>query len=280
MPKISVGLPVRNGGQYLAAAMHSILNQSERNMEIIVSDNGSDDGSSVFLKQQAVLDQRIRYFRQDPPIRAYDNFRFVLAQAHGEYFMWAAHDDTRDADWLARLIKALECTPEAVLAFGDLNIITPDDPIGHRMDFPFSTHGLSVAARLAKLSRMQCFYIYGLWRTAAVRHVPYAYCVWWPDLPMMLAASTLGTFVHVPDTKFHYLQLSKSSAQRAKDQDYAVKFNLLVGVVGLVGATYRACAGTAGPVVGAYAAMLVSLKQAINLPGFVYRRLWRLFAAA
>src|SRR3990167_173872 len=148
-PKVSIGFPVRNGGQLLASALRSVLEQTEQDFEIIVSDNGSDDGSSEFLQAAAAANSQIRYIRQDTAIRAYDNFQFVLRQARGEYFMWAAHDDTRDADFVARLVAALESDQGAVLAFGDLNIVSPENPVGQVMSFPFQTVGMGRLARLS-----------------------------------------------------------------------------------------------------------------------------------
>jgi len=273
LPKVSIGMPVRNGGGRLPAALRSILNQTEQDFELIISDNGSDDGSSELLRRLADDDSRVRYFRQDPAIRAYDNFHFVLSQARGRYFMWAAHDDTRDLDFVERLTAALNENKDAILAFGDMNIVSPTDPAGTPYPFPFETKGMRTVARLWKLSRMQCFYLYGLWRTAAIRRVPYAYCAWWPDLPMMLSAAQLGTFIHVPGTCFHYWEVPKSNISRVVYQDFASRFNLSMGVAGLIRATYRACSDVGGIWIGLYAASLVILKQAVNLPSYLLRRL-------
>jgi glycosyltransferase involved in cell wall biosynthesis len=135
-------MPVRNGGKLLPAALRSVLDQTEQDFELIVSDNGSDDGSSEILRRLAADDPRVSYFRQDPVIRAYDNFRFVLERARGEFFMWAAHDDTRDLDFVERLMSVLNKNKDAVLAFGDLNLITPTDPLGTPYPFPFETKGM------------------------------------------------------------------------------------------------------------------------------------------
>lgn len=278
-PRVSIGMPVRNGGELLAAALRSLLEQTERDIEIIVSDNASDDGTSEFLQRAALDDCRIRYIRQDVPISAYDNFRFVLRRATGKYFMWSAHDDTRDRDYVGRLAARLDDDAAAVLAFGDLNIVTPDNPSGSPKPFDFETIGLGLPFRLAKGARLQCFHIYGLWRTAAIQCVPYAYCAWWPDLPMMLAAAVLGTFAHVPGTRFHYFEVPKTNLHRIKSQDFKTSFNLTKGVAGLLKATYVACSGVGGPHVGIYCFTLVLLKQCVNVPGFLYRWLRRPRAA-
>ncbi len=266
-------MPVRNGGKLLPAALRSVLDQTEQDFELIVSDNGSDDGSSEILRRLAADDPRVSYFRQDPVIRAYDNFRFVLERARGEFFMWAAHDDTRDLDFVERLMSVLNKNKDAVLAFGDLNLITPTDPLGTPHPFPFETKGMGTAARLRKISRMQCFYYYGLWRTAAIKRLPYAYCAWWPDLPMMLSAAQLGSFLHVPGTRFNYWEVPKSNISRVVSQDFVARFNLPMSVACLIAATYRACSEVGGLWIGIYAASLVVVKQATNLPGYLLRRL-------
>lgn len=272
-PRVSVGVPVRNGGEFLAAAMRSIIDQSERDIEIIVSDNGSDDGTGEYVLKLAELDPRIRYFRQDPGLSAYDNFHFVLSEARGHYFMWAAHDDSRDLDFVARLADQLDRDGDAVLAFGDLYIVTPHDKIGRMQPFPFSTAGLGRWARMKKVSRQQCFNFYGLWRTSAIRRVPYAYCPWWPDLPMMMSAAWIGHFAHVVGPRFYYFEVNKASLDRVKYQDFASRFNLPIAVMQLVGATYQACCQVGGPAAGLLAAGLVFWKQVVGFPGFLARRI-------
>lgn len=272
-PKVTVGIPVRNGGEMLATALESILQQTERDIEIVISDNASDDGSTDLLRSAASKDERIRYVRQERAISAYDNFRYVLKMARGEYFMWAAHDDTRDLNYVSLLTEALAKDEDAVVAFGDLNIVTPNCPKGTRTKFDFETINLGAPFRLIKISRRQCFYIYGVWRTAAIRCVPYAYCTWWPDLPMMLAAGYLGTFIHVPGVSFNYYEIPKSNLDRIMKQDFKARFSLIAAVVAMIKATYIACSGVGGNLVGIYCSSLVILKQFVNLPGFLYRRL-------
>lgn len=272
--RVSIGVPVRNGGKFLAAAMQSLIEQTERDIEIIVSDNGSDDGSTENLLELARHDSRIRYFRQEPPLSAYANFRFVLSKARSRYFMWSAHDDSRDLDFVARLADKLDQDEDAVLAFGDLYIVTPRDKDGRMLAFPFSTSGLGRWGRLYKVSRLQCFHIYGLWRTMAIRQVPYAYCSWWSDLPMMLSAAWIGEFAYVPGPRFFYFEITKTNLDRVYYQDFASRFNLPVAVLKLIGATYRSCSQVGGPVAGLLAAGLVFWKQVLGFPAFLRRKIY------
>ena len=119
-PKVSIGMPVYNGGKTLAEAIRSVIAQSVPEIEIIISDNGSQDDTAEVCKAIIAADPRIRYFRQPETICATENFKFVLDKARAPYFMWAAHDDVRDPDYAERLMAALEANPRAILAFGDV----------------------------------------------------------------------------------------------------------------------------------------------------------------
>ena len=92
-PLVSIGVPVFNGEKGLAKALDSLLEQDYDKLEIIISDNASTDRTEALCLEYAEKDQRIRYVRQTENIGGVYNFKFVLDEAVGEYFMWAAHDD-------------------------------------------------------------------------------------------------------------------------------------------------------------------------------------------
>ena len=77
-PKVTVGLPVYNGEQYLAGAIQSILKQDFEDFEFIISDNGSDDRTSDICKHYARIDDRIKYYRYPKNAGACKNFRRVV----------------------------------------------------------------------------------------------------------------------------------------------------------------------------------------------------------
>jgi len=97
-PIVSIGMPVYNGDKTLKSALDSLLKQSFTNFEIIISDNASTDGTKEICLSYAKNDMRIRYIRQEKNIGAINNFKFVLEQAVGKYFMWAAADDIRSSN--------------------------------------------------------------------------------------------------------------------------------------------------------------------------------------
>lgn len=113
-PLVSIGFPVYNGEGFIAAALLSILNQTFGDFELIISNNASTDATEAICLKFAAQDSRIRYICQRSNLGAAGNFKFVLSQARGRYFMWAAGDDVRTPDFLAENVAFLETHQEYV----------------------------------------------------------------------------------------------------------------------------------------------------------------------
>jgi glycosyltransferase involved in cell wall biosynthesis len=124
VPRLSIGLPVYNGENYLAPAVDSILAQTFTDFELIVSDNASTDATEAICRAYARQDRRIRYVRNDRNVGASANYNrtFALSQ-ETEYFKWAAHDDEIAPTYLEKCIAALEDAPDAVLCQSLVEII-------------------------------------------------------------------------------------------------------------------------------------------------------------
>jgi glycosyltransferase involved in cell wall biosynthesis len=110
-PLITIGMPVFNGAATLSAAIDSILEQSLSDFELVISDNCSTDETADICKMYAAQDARIRYIRQDRNIGASPNFKYVLDEARGTYFTWAAADDVRSLDFIEHNVNFLEENP-------------------------------------------------------------------------------------------------------------------------------------------------------------------------
>ena len=108
-PKVSIGLPVYNGEKYLSKTLENLLGQSFTDIEIVISDDGSSDRTQDICKEYSSKDPRVRYFRQGNnfgmPVK---NFRFVLDNALGEYFMFASHDDSWNHKYIEELLNILD----------------------------------------------------------------------------------------------------------------------------------------------------------------------------
>lgn len=108
IPTVSIGMPVYNGERYIKEALNSLLAQSFKDFELIISDNASTDNTEIICREYNDRDPRIRYVRQSENKGAVANFQFVFDEAKGKYFMWAAHDDVWDVGWIETLLKTSE----------------------------------------------------------------------------------------------------------------------------------------------------------------------------
>ena len=115
-PRLTIGLPVYNGENYLAESLEALLGQSYEDFELVISDNASTDGTADICHRYGKQDSRIRYIRQPRNIGLQPNHNFVITQARGELFKMASHDDLYARDLLKRCVDALDEHPEVVIA--------------------------------------------------------------------------------------------------------------------------------------------------------------------
>ncbi|MFN7964286.1 MAG: glycosyltransferase [Acidobacteriota bacterium] len=128
-PKLSIGLPVYNGERYLERAIESLLAQTFREFELIVSDNASTDGTADICTRMAARDTRIRIVRNEKNLGAVANFNRVFQLAHGEFFKWACADDLVAPTLLERALAVLDTRPDVVLCYPRTMLIDEHDTL-------------------------------------------------------------------------------------------------------------------------------------------------------
>ena len=132
MPLVSVGVPVYNGEKYLAETLDSLLAQSLRDFEIVISDNASTDRTAEICRCYQAKDPRIRYFRNDQNIGGALNFNRVFELACAPLFHAGACDDLYQPRFLERCVDALERDPGLVLCYTRTTMI---DDLGQPLLF-------------------------------------------------------------------------------------------------------------------------------------------------
>ncbi len=117
--KVSVIIPVYNGSRYLATTLESVLAQSYPLHEIIVIDDGSTDSSPDILRSYG---ERLRVTRQEnqgvAPAR-----NAGLLQVTGDVITFIDQDDLWPAGRTEALVGALQSSPDALLAVGQVEIL-------------------------------------------------------------------------------------------------------------------------------------------------------------
>ena len=108
--KISVVIPCHNGEKYLSQAIESVLAQTHRNLELLVVDDGSTDGSAAIMARYASLDKRARVVSQENRGVAGAGNR-CLREARCDWVARLDADDVFLPDKLGRQIRCLRDNP-------------------------------------------------------------------------------------------------------------------------------------------------------------------------
>ena len=114
LPTVSVLLPTYDRARYLAAAVESVLGQTFRDLELIVVDDGSTDGTDRVLA--GIADRRVRIVRR-PHAGCPAALNAGLAAAHGRHIARIDSDDVWLPDLLAELIPLLDARPEVGMVY-------------------------------------------------------------------------------------------------------------------------------------------------------------------
>jgi glycosyltransferase involved in cell wall biosynthesis len=199
-PRLSIGLPVYNGGDRLAESLEALLGQSYEDFELIISDNASTDGTAGICRGYAKQDSRIRYFRQPHNIGSAPNHNFVIEQARGELFKHASHDDLYARDLLRLCIGALDEHPQVVLAHSWSAIIDSSGAVTELIEYPVDTAALRASDRF----RSMLFDGWGddeggVVRTDVLRRTPLHASYHFADRTFTAELALHGPFYMVPD---------------------------------------------------------------------------------
>lgn len=127
-PSVSVALATYNGERYLAAQMESLLAQDYANLEIVVSDDSSNDGTFEILRSFANKDERVRLLPRTTNVGYVKNFIRAFAACRGELISPSDQDDIWYPDKTRRLVEALG---DADLVYCNSRFIDDDgNPLG------------------------------------------------------------------------------------------------------------------------------------------------------
>ena len=114
-PKISIVIPVYNGSNYLGEAIDSALNQTCPDFEVIVINDGSNDGG----KTEAICKsygERIRYFYKENGGVA-TALNLGISKMQGEWFAWLSHDDLYSINRVETNLRTIQAHPNACVIF-------------------------------------------------------------------------------------------------------------------------------------------------------------------
>jgi glycosyltransferase involved in cell wall biosynthesis len=186
-PKVTIGLPVRNGERFLERAIDSVLGQTFDDLELVISDNASTDRTQEICAS---------YASRDP-------------LARGEYFRWLGVDDWLELDYVSECVAALDANPHCIAVTTDQDHW---NDAGHRLYQEYRGPRVDSDQPHERFARMLWFLTAGIYRldplfsmyrrqklasTRLHRLMPRA------DAVLAAELSLVGPYCHIPRCLAH-----------------------------------------------------------------------------
>jgi len=234
-PLVSIGMPVYNEGAFIRESLMSLLAQDYRNMEIIISDNGSTDDTSDICREFAQLDERVSYHRFGNNVGAAKNALLVLERASGKYFMWASGHDIRSENLIAETVQILEGHPDAVLAFGSAMWIDADGECFGRESGWSDTRGMDPIARFFTILWGNMHPVLGVIRRSCLCEVQKIHSCAGADLILLAELALKGEFVHATQATWFRREFRGKESHKEKLKRYkSNEFKLITSSIGKI----------------------------------------------
>jgi glycosyltransferase involved in cell wall biosynthesis len=211
---------VRNGANFLEAAVQSLRTQTMGDFELILSDNASEDATPEICQRFSRQDTRVRYHRFERNVGAARNYNQVFALARGRFFKWAAHDDLCLPGFLETCIEEFSRAPEAVLVYPRVELIND------RGEVTGTDEPALIVADARPHVRLRNFFqkvrlanpVFGLMRTDALRQTRLIGSFVSSDLVLLAELLLLGEFREVPVVLFRRRLHEQRSLQANRTQ--------------------------------------------------------------
>jgi glycosyltransferase involved in cell wall biosynthesis len=191
LPKVSIVTPSFNQAPFLEQTLRSVLEQDYPNLEYIVIDGGSTDGSLEIIHKYA---DRLAYWQSQPDQGQTDAINQGFARASGEILAWLNSDDLLLPGAVSAAVRALHEHPEASMVYGDALLINAEGKtIGK---FPAAqTDYRKLRRGYVHIPQQASFFRADLWRQVAPLDVSFYFAM---DYDLWVRLAALAPLVYVP----------------------------------------------------------------------------------
>jgi len=170
-PLVSVGIPVFNGEGTIRVALESVLAQTHENLEVLVYNNGSTDGTEAVVLDFQRNDSRVKYRAGKANLGWTHSFSETFRMSSGPYFVWLGADDQLGSSALEEGVGLLESDQEVGVSVPLITAYLEDheDPVYevHFQGFGSDVSEFTKLVRSIRQLPVSC--IYGLFRSEVLR---------------------------------------------------------------------------------------------------------------
>ena len=220
-PLVSIGMPVYNGEKYIRQALDSLLAQEYENFEVVISDNASTDNTGPICKGYVKRDSRVIYLRNEQNLGAPYNFKRVLDESSGEYFMWASCHDVWEPQFISKCLQPLIHKPTLVLCFPSADWIDLHGRVFEKISCSLDTQGLHplCRAQFVLLGLQYAYPVYGIFRSKSLKKVNVNRTLIGIDVIILFEIAFLGEFCQIPEVLIHIRRMEDYGSW----EDYVTK---------------------------------------------------------
>jgi len=222
-PLVSVAIATYNGEKYLYQQLESIINQDYPHLEIVISDDGSTDGTVEIIKSFAVKDQRIRFLPNDAHRGYVRNFMRAFKACAGQLISPSDQDDVWSPEKTRRLVENM----------GSANLIYCDSRLVDSNNFPLGRNFSDTTRMLAgddSRSLILCTSICGhamLFRPQILDRIDDLESVSYIDWLISFLAMEGGSVVYLNEVLVNWRQHSDSATFHVRDKKKPLKAKTL-----------------------------------------------------
>lgn len=218
-PLVSLCVPTYNRVEALRQGLPSIVGQAYSPLEILISDNGSTDGTEAFCREAAARDPRIRYLRQPRNLGLYANHNALLEASRGEWISFCHDHDARRRDLVPAYVAFFQRHPTVGVVCADWELIDEHGQVlGVRASrVPLVTPGVEYIGRTIRSGRSSIGTPGAMVRRAALGAVRFdeAGPIGFGDFPVWFQVAERADVGHLPQRLWQWRQHPCSQSARS-----------------------------------------------------------------
>lgn len=217
---VTVGIPAYNGKVYIKQAIDSVLSQTFTDFELIVSDDGSTDGTDNICKEYTLKDPRVHFIRHDKNMGGFLNNNYIIKQAEGTYITLLAQDDALENSFLEETVTYLSKHEQCILVSGDFEVIDEKGTVITLAKLEKVRSTIKWPTRRLEFFRYPIsktfFCIYGLMQSKVLKEIyanmPYPKKIFkGSEMPLLARLATRGEITSLPIVLRKYRQHNQSA---------------------------------------------------------------------
>jgi glycosyltransferase involved in cell wall biosynthesis len=174
-PIVTIAVPFYNEDKYLKQTLQSLVDQTLKNIVIILSDNNSNDDSSAIASEFAKDDARIKLIKHQTNIGAVGNFVYTRDISNTKYFMWLGAHDCLKNNFVEEAVNFLESNSDVVLYYPKSCFFENYGVWLDNADSDIQLNSVSPINRMMKVAESlgMCTAIHGMFRADMLKELPF-----------------------------------------------------------------------------------------------------------